>query len=69
MWKGGETLKVKAVIYASWVTAATAVLAAFSFIMLALSLHHSTRSLASNSHTTSSSSGGISILGMHDGSE
>ena len=49
-------MSVKTVTYAAWVTAVTAVLAAISFLILALALHHSTRSALS---------GGT--YGFHDG--
>jgi hypothetical protein len=52
-------------MYASWVTAVTAVFATISFIMLALSLHHSMRSAAGHQNITGS--GGGSGLGFHDG--
>src|SRR6266496_2154935 len=42
--KGVNLLSTKTLMYVSWVTAVTAILAAISFIMLALLLHHSTRS-------------------------
>ena len=60
--EGGENLTAKTISYASWITAVTAILAAISFIMLALSLHHSTRS-ALGAH----GGGGKASLGFHDG--
>jgi hypothetical protein len=49
------------------VIAATAVLAAYSLLMLLLSMHHSTRS-AANSHSISGNgNGGSTGLGFHDG--
>jgi hypothetical protein len=51
-------LRAKTISYATWVTA---VLAAISFLMLALSMHHSTRS-AANSDTAS-----YNGRGYHDG--
>jgi hypothetical protein len=54
--KGGENLlKAKTITYVTWVTVVTAVIATLSFLMLALSMHHSTRS-----------AGGTGF-GFHDG--
>jgi len=53
-------MNMKTATYLSWVTAVTVTLAAISFIMLALSLHHSTRS-AAGQHS------GGGNLGFHDG--
>lgn len=61
--------RAKTVTYATWVTAVTAVLAAISFLMLALSLHHATRS-AVHTHIISGNvtgGGGDTSLGFHDG--
>jgi len=49
-------MSAKTVTYAAWITVVTAVLAAISFLMLALSLHHSTRGAISGGTT-----------GFHDG--
>ena len=51
-------------MYSTWVTAAIAVLAAISFLMLALALHHATRN-AVHHDAISMSDGGT--LGFHDG--
>jgi hypothetical protein len=48
-------LKISAITYTGWVAAITAVLAGISFLMLALSMHHSTRSAGGNG------------FGFHDG--
>ncbi len=56
------------VMYGYWVTATTAVFAAVSFVMLALSLHHSTRSVAGHhAISVNLSGGGGTGLGLHDG--
>lgn len=51
-------MRVKTVTYTTWVIAVTAVLAGISFLMLALSMHHATRS---------AHGGGGSGYGFHDG--
>ncbi len=54
-------MNMKTAMYLSWVTAVTVTLSAISFIMLALSLHHSTRS-AAGQHAVSNIG-----MGFHDG--
>jgi hypothetical protein len=56
--EGGGTLRARAVLYGYCFAAATVALAAISLVMLLLSLHHSTRSAASNTG-----------MGFHDGGE
>ena len=52
-------MRVKTISYAAWVTAVTGILAAISLLMLFMSVHHATRSVAGASNGTA--------LGYHDG--